>query len=152
MNEGKWMKNFGHARWLQRAGVLLFLLGLLNGFIVHQQPLPRVALEAHVIALMSGIFLFALGLAWPRLRFGSALSRIGLALAVYGFYAGWMIYLVAGISGIGGMFPLAAAGLRGAALHERMVSLALASAALAMIALCVLLFWGLRGRAPAADG
>ena len=137
-----------HARWLQRSGVTLFLLGLLNGFVVHQPVLPRVVLEAHVIALMSGIFLIAIGIVWSRLRFGRALSRVGVGAALYGFTAGWLVYLVAGITGTGGMFPLAAGGVRGSALYEGLVSMALASAALAMIGLCVLLLWGLRGRAP----
>lgn len=134
-----------HARWVQRSGVLLFLLGLFNGFVVHTQALPGVVLAAHLVALMGGTFLIAIGLLWSRLGLSRRASLAGIWLAVYGFYGGWLLYLLAGVAGIGGMFPLAAGPVQGTAAQEGFLGIAFATAAVAMVGLCGLILWGLRG-------
>lgn len=143
--DSDWMLR--HARWMQQLGVLLFLLGLFNGIFVHAQALPRVVLAAHLVALMSGTFLIVVGLLWPKLKLGYRTSLIGCSLAVYGFYGGWTLYLVAGVSGVGGMFPLAAGSARGTPSQEGLIGIAFATVAVAMIGFCVLVLWGLRGHA-----
>jgi (hydroxyamino)benzene mutase len=148
--DSDWMLR--HARWMQRLGALLFLAGLFNGFFVHSQALPGVVLAAHLVALMSGTFLIAIGVLWPKLRIGYRTSLIGLSLAAYGFYCGWILYLIAGLSGVGGMFPLAAGAARGTPLQEGLIGIAFATAALAMIGFCALVLWGLRGHAQRGAG
>jgi len=74
---------------MQRLGVLLFLLGLFNGYRT---------------------------------------SLIGLSLAADGFYGGWLLYPVAGVSGVGGMFPLTTIGS------------------------CAFVIWGFRGHAQRGAG
>lgn len=86
----------------------------------------------------------ALGPSWPRLKLGPVESRIALGLAMYGLYAGWLIYLLASIWGAGGMFPLAAGHSRGTALEEAFVVASFTTVAAALIGLCLLLLWGLR--------
>jgi (hydroxyamino)benzene mutase len=148
--DSDWMSR--HARWMQRLGVLLFLFGLFNGFFVHAQALPGVVLAAHLVALMSGTFLIAVGLLWPKLRLGYRASLIGFSLAAYGFYGGWLLYLVAGVSGVGGMFPLAAGPARGTPSQEGLMGIAFATVAIAMIGFCAFLLWGLRGHARRGAG
>lgn len=134
-----------HARWIQRSGVLLFLLGLFNGFFVHTQAVPDVVLAAHLVAIMGGTFLIAIGLLWSGLRLSRRASGAGCWLAVYGFFSGWLPYLLAGVAGIGGMFPLAAGPAQGTAAQEEFMGIACATAAMAVIGLCALILWGLRG-------
>jgi (hydroxyamino)benzene mutase len=131
---------------LTQAGVTLFLIGLVTGFSIHGMPLPRLALGAHLMAIIGGVFMVALGPTWPRLRLGPVGSNIALGLAVYGFYAGWLIYLVTSAWGAGGMLPLAAGQSRGTPFAEAFVMTSLATDAAVLIALCLLLLWGLRGR------
>jgi hydroxylaminobenzene mutase len=54
------------------AGVLLFLLGLLNGFAIPASRSPRISLSAHLTGVQSGAFLLGLGLLWPRLGIATA--------------------------------------------------------------------------------
>ena len=49
---------------LLQAGFVLFLLGLLTGFIIPAAQIPRMALSSHLEGIMNGSFLFALGLCW----------------------------------------------------------------------------------------
>jgi len=147
-----------HATPLIAAGVSLFLLGLFNGLLVHFTTVPRVtiaapaqALAAHLVALMSGTFLIAVGLLWPRLRLSRMASLFGVALALYSFYAGWAFNLLAGIWGAPSVLPLSAAAAHGSALQESLIGTGLFTVALGTIAFCLLVLWGLRpaiARAP----
>ncbi len=137
-------------RALTQAGVALFLIGLITGFFIHGALLPRLALGAHLMAIMGGIFMIALGSIWPQLKLGSVELRIALGLAVYGLYAGWLVYLLASIWNAGGMFPLAVGQRGGTAFEEAFVMTSLMTVAGALIGLCLLLLWGLRRDSPEA--
>ncbi len=132
------------SRRLMQGGVLLFLLGLLNGFFIHGLALPRVAMAAHLVALMGGTFLVGIGLAWPRLRLGQRAARAGVLLALTSVYGAWLVYLLSGALGAGGMFPLAAGSARAAESTEQLIAAAFAVIALGLMAVCLLLLWGLR--------
>jgi (hydroxyamino)benzene mutase len=143
--------NSGQGRVLIRSGVVLFLLGLLNGLVVHALTVPRIvlaapsqALAAHLVALMSGTFLIAVGLVWPRLRLSRMAARLGFAAALYGFYGGWILNFLAGIWGAASVLPLSAGGAGGTAFQESLIGTGLTTVAIAMIGFCCLLIWGLR--------
>jgi hypothetical protein len=55
-------------------GMLLFLLGLLTGFVEQKFNNPRMGLAAHLEGVMNGIFLVALGAAWTEVRLSSRLN------------------------------------------------------------------------------
>lgn len=125
---------------LVRAGALLFGASLLNGFVIEAARLPRLALSAHLVGLFGAAFLFALAGVWPHLAFGPRASRIGIALAIYGFFVGWVLYLTAAVTGAAGLFPMAGAGTRGTPFAETMMSTALLTVALALFGLAALLW------------
>ncbi len=52
-------------RRLMWHGMFLFLLGLITGFIESRFANVRMGLAAHLEGVMNGIFLVALGAAWP---------------------------------------------------------------------------------------
>ena len=54
-------------RHLLSAGILLFLLALLTGMILPLLANPRMGLSAHLVGLLGGLFLVALGLIWREL-------------------------------------------------------------------------------------
>lgn len=132
---------------LIRAGACLLGFSLLNGFAIEAIHLPRLALSAHLVGLMGAVFLVGLGAAWPQLSFGPRSSRVACLLAIYGFAAGWLIYLAAAITGAAGLFPMAGGGARGSEPIEMLMSVALLTVALALFALVILVFRNARKRA-----
>jgi hypothetical protein len=84
---------------------------------------------------LGAAFLFGLARVWPHLTFGLHGSRIGVALAIYGFVLGWVLYFTAGVTGVAGLSPMAGAGARGAPFVETMMSAALLSVAVALLTL-----------------
>lgn len=140
---------------LQRLGILLFLLGLITGFLIPMMANPRMGLSSHLEGVMNGIFVLLLGILWSRLRLSKRGLQWAFGLAVYGTFANWAVTLLSGFWGAGGaMMPFAAGGFEGTSIQEMMVSFMLISLSLAMIALCVILLFGLRPKkeiAPSGD-
>lgn len=151
MNNSDWLLHQGHR--LVQLGVLLFFCGLLVGLgasnfggAVTLFAIPRLGLSAHLIALMQGSFLVVLGLLWPRLDLNRTVTRIAFWLVVYGFLAGWLANLLAGMWGAGSaMLPNAGGQAHGSMLQEAIIATGLRSAAVSQIAALLLILWGLRG-------
>jgi hydroxylaminobenzene mutase len=130
---------------LLQLGTLLFLLALLVGLAVPTFAVPRLGLSTHLLGIMQGTFLMITGLVWPRLRLTRVIARIGFFLAVYGCFAAWTANLLAAIWGAGNsMLPIAAGPAHGSSIQEGIIAIALRSAAVALIALAMLILWGLR--------
>ncbi len=130
---------------LLQLGILLFLFALLVGLVVPTFAVPRLGLSTHLLGIMQGIFLMVMGLLWPRLRVTRAASRIGFLLAVYGCFAAWLANLSAAIWGAGSsMMPIAAGPAHGTSFQEGIIAIALRSAAVSLIAVSLLILWGLR--------
>lgn len=138
---------------LLQVGVAVFLLALLIGLAIPAFAVPRLGLSAHLVGLMQGLFLMLMGLTWPRLRLSTAMSRIGVWLAVYGCAAPLMANLLAGIWGAGNtMLPMAAGQAHGSAPQEIMIAVGLRTGGASLIALCIVVLWGLRAPAVAQAG
>jgi len=142
----------GSGRRLLQLGLALFLLGLLTGLAVPALANPRMALASHVEAVMNGMFLMLLGLVWPALRLSPRLLSAAFSLAVYAAFTNWLATLLAAVWRAGNpMMPLAAQGSVGSPAQELVLKALLVSLALAMIAACVLVLFGLRGPAVQED-
>ena len=139
-------------RRLLQVGIALFLLGLLTGLAVPAFANPRMALASHIEAVMNGTFLVLLGLVWPTLRLSPRLLNAAFWFAVYGAFTNWLATLLAAVWRAGNpMMPLAAQGSVGTPTQELVLKALLVSLALAMIAACVLVLFGLRGQAVQQD-
>jgi hydroxylaminobenzene mutase len=142
-----------HGHRLVQLGMFLFLLAMLVGMFVPRFAVPRLGLSTHLLGIMQGIFLMVIGLLWGRLRLTPVKSRIGVILAVYGCFAAWAANLSAAIFGAGNsMLPIAAGQAHGSWLQEAMIAVALRSAAVSLIAVAILILWGLRRRDVAEGG
>jgi hydroxylaminobenzene mutase len=129
-----------------RAGILLFLLGLLGGFMLPLMENSRMGLSSHLEGVMNGTFLVVLGLAWGRLSLGAAVQKVLFAVVVYGTYANWLATQLAGFWGAGTtMMPIAGGEMAGSALQEGLIVFALVSLSVGMIVACLITLWGLRG-------
>jgi hydroxylaminobenzene mutase len=140
---------------LLQLGMLLLLLGLLTGFAMPVMENPRMGLSSHLEGVINGIFLLGLGLIWPRLILGLWARRMAFWLATYGGFANWLATLLAAFWGAGTMMPIAGGGHQGSALQEALITALLLSLSAAMVAVCVLVLWGLRrvaGRDTVPDG
>jgi hydroxylaminobenzene mutase len=143
------LRRDGHR--LLRVGALLFLLGLLVGLAVPRFAVPRLGLSTHLLGLMQGMFLMVAGLLWPKLMITRPLSRIGCGIAIYGCLAAWTANLCGVVWGAGNtMVPIAAGAARGSASQEGAIRILLMSAAVSLIAVTILILWGLR-RSPRAE-
>lgn len=139
------------ARRLLQLGVTLFLLGLLTGFLLPAAANPRMALSSHLEGVLNGVFLLVLGAIWERLRLGRRARATAFWLAAYGTFTNWATTLVASMWGAGSqMMPLAGAGHTGSPGQEALIAVGLLSLSVAMLAVCPLVLWGLRGALPAA--
>jgi hydroxylaminobenzene mutase len=131
---------------LLQIGVALFLVAALLGLAIPYFPAPRLALSAHLVGILQGIFLLLVGLLWSRLRLGPAQSRLAFWLLAYQGIAAFLANLLAGVWGAGSsIIPMAAGGVRGSAAQELVINAALRSAGAALIAGLLVVLWGLRG-------
>jgi hydroxylaminobenzene mutase len=134
---------------LLRVGIVLFLFALLVGLAVPRFAVPRLGLSAHLLGLMQGTFLLVAGSLWPKLTLPRAVSRAGSYLAVYGCIAAWTANLLGALWGAGNsMLPIAAGPARGNVVQERIIAAGLLTAAVSLIAMAIIVLWGLRGSIP----
>lgn len=130
-------------------GVLLFLAGLIVGFLIPVLANPRMGLSTHLEGVMNGLFLVALGLIWNRLSLSQKALQITYGLAIYGSFANFIAVFLSAITGAGKMMPLAG-GKEGGPQLEAVISFLLFSLALAMFAVCVMVLKGLYRKQIAA--
>lgn len=143
MGNSSWALRQGH--FLLRAGLLLFLFALLVGLAVPHFAVPRLALSAHLLGIMQGLFLMSAGLLWPRLELTRAMSRVGAWAVTYGCYAAWAANVLAAVAGAGNsMLPMAAGAAHGSPWQEILIMVGLRSAAVSLIGATALMLWGLR--------
>lgn len=136
------MSNFVSRR-LIAAGAVLFLLGLLTGFVIPGFTNPRMGLSSHLEGVMNGIFLIALGAAWEQVRLSPGLQRLAFWMLIYGTFANWLFVTLAAIFGTSEMTPIAGAGYQAGALQEQIVSVGLVSVGLTMVIGVVIVVFGL---------
>lgn len=119
---------------LFRLGLILFLLGLLTGFVVPALKNSRMALSSHLEAVLNGMFVVLLGLLWPHIHLPSAWGVAAAVLITYAGYANWLATLLAAAWGAGRKFaPIAAGDHEASAAKEGVISFLLVSLSLAIV-------------------
>ena len=141
-----WNNQQSQENILIQLGVFLFFLGLIVGFLVPALPNPRMGLASHLEGIINGIFLIVVGSIWSRLVLAPGVLKVLFSLLIYGTFANWLATLLAAIWGAGRSMPIAAQGQESAAWKEVVVDFLLYSLSLAMLASCVILLIGLRGK------
>jgi hydroxylaminobenzene mutase len=136
------MDKAGHR--LLQLGIFLFLIGLLTGFVVPHLANPRMGLSSHLEGILNGFFLVLIGLLWPKLRLSRPWLAITFWLAIYGTFANWAATLMAAIWGAGSAMPIAALGHQGTPFQEGIINFFLLTLSGAMVAVSLLVLWGLR--------
>ncbi len=125
------------------AGAILFLLGLLSGFVVPFVKNPRMGLSSHLEGVMNGMFLLLVGLLWGRLVLSCVVKKITIWLVLYATYGNFFFVQTGAIFGTNSITPIASAGHQGLPWQETIVSVGLTSVAAAIVAAVGILIWGL---------
>jgi hydroxylaminobenzene mutase len=115
------------------AGLVLFLLGLLNGFAIPVSRSPRIGLSAHLTGVQSGTFLIALGLFWPQLHLSPSWGTIVAHAVWISLYAVWLSLLLAGLFGAGRGLPIAGQGITTTPAIQSLVTVLLAAGSLGIL-------------------
>jgi hydroxylaminobenzene mutase len=133
------------AQRLLQVGIGLFLFAVLVGFAIPHFTVPRIALSAHLIGMLQGMFLTVVGLLWPRLTLTSGQLKITFWLLVYEAVAATLSNLLAAAWGAGNtMIPMAAGAAHGSNGQEIVITIGLRSTALSLVVALLLVVWGLR--------
>jgi hydroxylaminobenzene mutase len=132
---------------LSKHGFILILLALVTGFVIPQAAIPRLALSAHTIALLSGILLLGVSAIWPQLNLSEGQKKMVYWGWVYSGYANWLGILIGAYTGAGRMTPIASGGLTSTSLAEAVVAFLLISLSLAALVAAILSIWGVTRRA-----
>jgi hydroxylaminobenzene mutase len=135
-------------RRLMWHGMFLFLLGLVTGLLEHKFTNPRMGLAAHLEGLLNGIFLVALGSIWNEVRLSLRLKSATYWGALYATYANWAVTVLAAIFGTAAMSPVTSAGHSGQGWQEGVVTVGFVTVGIVVMAMSVLVLWGLRRAAP----
>jgi (hydroxyamino)benzene mutase len=138
---------------LLQIGVALFLLTSFEGFVIPGFAAPRLGLSAHSLMALLGVLFIAMGLLWPKLRLGAAMSRLALWFLIYSGFAIVAAYLLGAIWGAGNStMPLAASTAHGSNSQEMIIKIVAYSSAPTGIVSFALILWGLRiGGAQSRD-
>ncbi|HEY6927207.1 MAG TPA: hypothetical protein VI653_27270, partial [Steroidobacteraceae bacterium] len=134
---------------LARHGVIVLLLGLLTGFFIggfHSRHLGNVA---HLVGLIGGFGMIALGSLWPRLNLGRSWSGAGAWMTASSMYLNWLGVALRG--GLGSGADHAGPALLGSPLlWDRMGGVALTAGSMLSLLATLIILFGLRTTAVAA--
>lgn len=139
------------ARRLMWHGTFLFLLGLVTGFAEPHFVNMRMGLAAHLEGVLNGIFLLALGAAWPEVRLSPGAKVVAFWTALYGSYVNWLMTTLAAAFGTGALSPITAAGHTALPWQEQVVTIGFMSVGIAIILCSLLVLWGLRRKARPSE-
>jgi hydroxylaminobenzene mutase len=134
-------------RNLVRHGFILIAVALLSGLVIPAAKIPRLALSAHTIGVMSGMLLIVVALVWQRFNLSDRQRRIKYWAWLYSSYVNWLAILIGAIAGTGKMTPVASAGMVGSPIAEAAVAVMLVTVAITSLTAVGLALWGLRDRA-----
>lgn len=115
---------------LALAGIVLFLLGLLNAFIIPLGRSPRLGLSAHLTGVQSGTFLIAMAVLWPHIVLPGGINRFLSAALWISLYLLWLALCLAGLLGAGNGLPIAGGGIETKPFYQRVVSVLLTAGTL----------------------
>jgi len=133
-------------RNMMRHGFILILIALVSGFFIPATAIPRLAVAAHTIGLLSGVLLIAIGAIWRQFTLSDRQSRVLYWSWVYSSYANWLGCQAGAVFGAGRVTPVASAGTTGSPAAEAAVAFLLISVALVSLVAVGLSLRGLRSR------
>jgi hydroxylaminobenzene mutase len=140
---------YKYSRNLIRYGIILFILGLITGFLIPALENPRMGLSSHLEGTLNGMLLVIFGVIWVRLNLSDRAQKYAFNLALFGTYINWFTTLMAALWGAGSeMMPIAGGGLQGSDIQEILIKIGLISLSIAILASSGIILYGTRGNEP----
>jgi hydroxylaminobenzene mutase len=131
-------------RRLMWHGMLLFLLGLLTGFLEPRFANMRMGLAAHLEGVMNGIFLVGLGAIWNEVRLSPRMKSIAFWIALFGAYGNWFTTTMAAVFGTAALSPITGTPHGAEPWQEKVVTAGFMAVGVAIVACAVVVLCGLR--------
>lgn len=126
---------------LGKAGVLLFALGLLIGFVIGRLRNPRLGLSAHLTAVQTGAMLIALALFWQYLDVPGQWEVLLVYAIIGSSYVLTIGILLSGIFGASQALPIAGAGQSATKAREASVTVLVFGSSLVMAFAYLAICW-----------
>jgi hydroxylaminobenzene mutase len=127
-----------NGRSLVVAGAVLFLAGLLQGFVVDQFANPRMALSAHLDAVQSGMAVMLAGAFWSTARWSRSVESVARSTLAAGMVGLWGGITLAALTGASEALPMAGEGFAAGPGAELATTATIISSSIALA-----LGWGL---------
>lgn len=124
-------------------GMVLFLLGLLNGVVIQSFENPRMGLSAHLAGVQNAFVLILFGLIWKHVALSQTLLRWCYGFSIYSMYSIWLSLVLAAVWGTSSATPIAGAGHSGSQHQEIIVNILLYSGSLTIIIASIQIIIGL---------
>ena len=133
--------NESHSHNLLIYGMLLFILGLINGAAIPYFKNSRMGLSSHLAGVQNAMVLLIFGLLWHKVFLNEVLLRVCYWLSLFSMYSIWLALVLSAIWGTSRSTPIAGTGYQATKDKELIVRLLLASGSIAiMITACALLY------------
>lgn len=124
-------------------GLILFILGLINGFVIPLFKNRRMGLSAHLAAVQNGMVLLLFGFLWSRIMLSPLLLSISFWLSLFSMYAIWIGLFLSAIWGTSRSTPIAGKGFSASKSEELIVHYLLIVGSVAILIASVILLIGL---------
>lgn len=124
-------------------GLILFILGLINGFVIPLFKNRRMGLSAHLAAVQNGMVLLLFGFLWSRIMLSPLLLSISFWLSLFSMYAIWIGLFLSAIWGTSRSTPIAGKGFSASKSEELIVHYLLIVGSVAILIASVMLLIGL---------
>jgi hydroxylaminobenzene mutase len=128
-------------------GLVLFLIGLIQGALIPYFHNPRMALSAHLAAVQSGMAMAIFGLIWALVDLKESILKIAYYTNVIGLYAVWFAISLGAAMGASRALPIAGQGFSTSPTAETVVEIIVTAGAVATVISVSLIVMGLlKGR------
>jgi len=124
-------------------GVVLFLIGLIQGGLIPFFHNPRMALSAHLAAVQSGMAIIIFGLIWSMVSLKESLLTIAYVTNLVGMYAVWLAITLAAVFGASRALPIAGKGYSSTSTIETITEVIVVSGSVLLVISVVLILIGL---------
>ncbi|MEL6665428.1 MAG: hydrogenase [Pseudomonadota bacterium] len=125
------------------SGVMLFLIGMLQGVAIEKFKNSRMALSAHLTAAQSGMALMIFGVIWSVIDLVGLTGELAKIALILCLYLIWFGITVSAITGASKALPIAGEGYAGSKVSETLVSVLTAIGGLLLIVSCIAILIGL---------
>lgn len=128
-------------------GLVLFLIGLIQGALIPSFHNPRMALSAHLAAVQSGMAMAIFGLIWALVDLKERNLKIAYYTNIIGLYAVWFAISLGAAMGASRALPIAGQGFSASSTAETVVELiVMTGAVVTVISVSLIVLGLLKGR------